>query len=379
MKKLKPAHKRFRIKVVIPILVVLSYAAIGSGLFVENKSNPTVSASLLNVADVNNDGNVDTSDLSYLRTKWGTADTIGDINKDGIVNIFDSSLLVSKWGATTAPTLWLPAADKPLGLHWVLGGTLNVNDPVQMGTKDFNGNTLPEPDVYDIDGELNTKATVDALKAKNKKVICYFDAGVYETYRSDAHKFPQSVIGNPDVGWDGSFWLDIRQTAILEPIMKARMQMCKDKGFDSIEPDEIDGWENDSGFPLTYQDQITYNRLLAQWAHEIGLSIGLKGDLIQVRDLVSYFDWTLNEECFQYNECTNPWDPNQNKEFPGLQLFVQQNKAVWVAEYKAYTTTAWSVICQTSQTNKFNTTRFKLGLPNNGGRMPCPTTSSAVW
>jgi len=33
------------------------------------------------------------------------------------------------------------------------------------------------------------------------------------------------------------------------------------------------------------------------------MSIGLKGDIDQVKDLVGYFDWTLNEECFQYQEC----------------------------------------------------------------------------
>lgn len=271
---------------------------------------------------------------------------------------------------------WKPTAAQRISLHWVLGGPLNVNNPVQMGLRDFQGNELPEPDVYDIDGEFNSAATVSYLQSKGKKVICYFDAGVYETYRTDAHRFqaltPQ-IWGNPDEGWNDSYWLDIRRVSELEPIMKARMQMCKDKGFDAIEPDEIDGWENDTGFPLTYQDQLNYNKALAQWAHELGMSIGQKGDIIQTRDLVNDFDWTLNEECYQYNECTNPYDPNLDREVPGLQLYVQQNKAVFIAEYKAYSTTKWTKICNDSAVNQFNTTRFKLGLPNKGGRMPCST------
>ena len=274
---------------------------------------------------------------------------------------------------------WKPTADQRLSLHWVLGGPLNINDPWQMGLRDFNGNALPEPDVYDIDGEFNTPETVAHLQARGKKVICYFDAGVYETYRLDAHKFraltPQ-IWGNADEGWDNSFWLDIRRVEELEPIMKARMQECKDKGFDAIEPDEIDGWENDTGFPLTYQDQLNYNKALARWAHEIGMSIGQKGDIIQTRDLVDDFDWTLNEECFQYNECTNPYDPILDRTFPGLQLYVQRNKAVFVAEYKAFDATKWTGICNKSTTNRFNTTRFKLGLPNKGGRKPCSTSSN---
>ena len=252
-----------------------------------------------------------------------------------------------------------------------------------MGLRDMTGATLPAPDVYDIDGELNTKATVDYLHSQGKKVICYFDAGVYESYRSDASKFPASVIGSPDEGWDGSNWLDIRQIDILKPIMQARVQMCKDKGFDAIEPDEITNWSNNPGFPITYQDQIVYNRAVASWAHAAGLSIGLKGDLEQAHDLVGDFDWTLNEECFQYSECTsitNEGGPGADgKDYPGLQLFVQANKAVWIAEYKSYSASAWTTVCNTSKTQHFNTTLFKLGLPNNGGRKPCATTSATQW
>ena len=275
---------------------------------------------------------------------------------------------------------WKPTADQPIAFHMVLANPLNVNDPKQMGLVDFNGNALPEPDVYDIDGEFNPAETVAYLQARGKKVVCYFDAGVYETYRTDAHKFeslsPQ-IWGNADIGWENSYWLDIRRIDELEPIMKARMQTCKDKGFDAIDPDEINGWENDTGFPLTYQDQLNYNKALARWAHELGLSIGQKGDITQTRDLVDDFDWTVNEECFQYRECTDPYDPVTDTFVPGLQLYVERNKAVFIMEYKRFSITRWDEICAESTTERFNTSRFKLGLPNRGGRMPC--TTSTEW
>jgi len=305
------------------------------------------------------------SGMLRVRAAAGTAIALGAI----IGHVPEARAQDGNW--------WKPAADQRVALHWVLGGPLNINDPKQMGLRDFNGAELPEPDVYDIDGDFNSPETISYLHGKGKKVICYFDAGVYETYRADAHKFqalsPQ-IWGNADEGWNDSYWLDIRRISDLEPIMKARMQSCKDKGFDAVEPDEIDGWENDTGFSLTYQDQLNYNKALARWAHELGLSIGQKGDLIQTRDLVEDFDWTLNEECFQYNECTNPYDPIIDKQVPGLQLYVQRNKAVFVAEYKAFTSTRWNNICAQSTSNRFNTTRFKLGLPNRGGRMPCSTS-----
>ena len=36
------------------------------------------------------------------------------------------------------------------------------------------------------------------------------------------------------------------------------MDSCRDKGFDGIEPDNIDGFMNDTGYDLTYKDQLAY-------------------------------------------------------------------------------------------------------------------------
>ncbi len=257
--------------------------------------------------------------------------------------------------ATPAPTggIWKPAMNTPW--QWMIDHPLDLNNAKDMGLVDPNGIALsaPPPLVYDIDGFMNSKATVDSLHTKGKKVICYLDVGAYETYRPDAYRFPASVIGNPDQGWNGSYWLDIRRTDILGPIMRDRMQMCKDKGFDAIEPDEIDGYSNSSGFPLTYQDQINYNKFIADMAHSMGMSIGLKGDIDQVKDLWPYFDWTLNEECFQYGECGL------------LQPFISAGKAVFQVEYQ----TSTGAFCSTANSMNFNAMKMPLSL--NGGRWPC--------
>lgn len=263
---------------------------------------------------------------------------------------------------------WHPGAVS-LPLYWALSGPINVNDPRQVGERDLTGKPLPAPAVLDIDGQMNTAATVAALHARGQKVICYFDAGVYETYRPDAAQFPKSVIGRKDGNWAGSYWLDIRQVSLLAPIMQARIQDCVAKGFDMVEPDEIDGWENSTGFPLTYMDQLTYNRAVAGWAHAAGVTILQKGDLIQTRDLVDYFDAVLNEECYRYQECTNPYNPITDQEQAGLQAYTQQDKAVWVAEY---TTNATTRMCRDAPGRHWNGARYRLGLPDTGGRQACP-------
>jgi hypothetical protein len=175
--------------------------------------------------------------------------------------------------------------------------------------------------VYDIDLFDNSALVVSSLHAQGRHVICYLDAGTWEGWRPDAGEFPASVLGSADPGWTNERWLDIRQLSVLEPIMQARLEMCKQKGFDGVEVDNVDGYANSTGFPLTAADQLAYNKWLASAAHALGLSIALKNDTGQVAQLEPYFDFALNEQCFQYSEC--------NKLAP----FVTAGKAVFEVEY----------------------------------------------
>ena len=118
--------------------------------------------------------------------------------------------------------------------------------------------------VYDIDGADNSAATVRAIHDQGARAVCYFSAGSYENWRDDKGRFPARVLGKPLDNWPGERWLDIRERDALIPIMRDRMRMCADKGFDAVEPDNVDGYQNDSGFPLTGRQQVRYNRALAR-------------------------------------------------------------------------------------------------------------------
>jgi hypothetical protein len=178
--------------------------------------------------------------------------------------------------------------------------------------------------MYDIDLFDASQSVIDQLHADGRVVICYFSAGSWEEWRPDAADFPSEVLGNDLEGWPGEKWLDIRRLDVLGPIMAARLDLAVHKNCDGVEPDNVDGYSNsnNTGFPLDAQDQRSYNIWLAEQAHARALSIGLKNDLDQILDLVSYFDWVLNEECFSYAECDL------------LTPFVQANKAVFGVEYK---------------------------------------------
>ena len=157
--------------------------------------------------------------------------------------------------------------------------------------------------VYEVDGFDTPARTVRKLQRKGRKVICYINVGSWENYRPDKGQFPKSVIGRKYDGYPDERWLDIRKYRAFAKPLKARFRMCAKKGFDAVEADNVAGYQNRTGFPLTAADQLEFNRWLARQAHRQGLSIGLKNDPSQVRQLVDDFDFAVVEQCFQYNEC----------------------------------------------------------------------------
>jgi hypothetical protein len=175
--------------------------------------------------------------------------------------------------------------------------------------------------VYEIDGADSPASLVKALRSRGRKVICYFSAGSYENFREDRDLIPPEVRGKQLDGWPEEQWLDVRQIEKLRPVVEARLDVCRRKGFHAVEFDNVDGYANDSGFPLTAQDQLRFNRFLAAEAHERGLAAGLKNDLDQIPQLVGDFDFHVNEQCFQYRECGR------------LLPFVHARKAVFTIEY----------------------------------------------
>jgi len=193
--------------------------------------------------------------------------------------------------------------------------------------------------LYDIDLFDTNIATIDLLHSKGAKVICYFSAGSFESWRNDADKFPDSIKGKKMDSWDER-WLDIRSKE-LRSIIRERLDLAKNKHCDGVEPDNVDGYSNDTGFDLSASDQLIFNKFLSSEAHRRGLSIGLKNDLDQIQELEPFFDFALNEQCHEYNECNL------------LAPFAVHHKAILNAEYadkyRNNTDGARDKMCQKSQ------------------------------
>src|SRR5438105_2024827 len=120
------------------------------------------------------------------------------------------------WAAQ--PSYWTPAPNT--SWQWQLTGVVDQSVNVAM---------------FDIDLFNNSASVVAALHAQGRRVICYVSVGSWEDFRPDAGSFPASVKGLALDGYPNERWLDIRNLDALAPIMGARLDMCKAKGFDGVE------------------------------------------------------------------------------------------------------------------------------------------------
>ena len=181
---------------------------------------------------------------------------------------------------------WVPSADETW--QYQLAGAIDVD---------------VDADILDVDLVSTRRSVIADLNERGRHVLCYVDAGSWEPYRPDSGRFPAAVKGRVVAGWEDERWLDIRRLDILRPIMGARLDRCAAKGFDGVEFDWIDGYTQDTGFPITKADQLRYDRWLARAAHARGLVVAQKNAPGLVTALVGTWDLAVVEECFQWAEC----------------------------------------------------------------------------
>lgn len=202
-------------------------------------------------------------------------------------------------------TWWQPSAG--ITFDWQLDDISASNT--------FSGN------VVDVDAFTTSAETVAALHAKGKKVIAYLSVGTFEDDRPDGSLLPKEVVGKKYDEWPHEKWVDIRQIDKLKPWLNSRFNMILKKGFDAIEPDNLDSYANTTGFDIDIEDTKKYIDFLITTAHNNGLGIGQKNVPELTEQYASKFDWALTEDAFKQG-----W---QND----LKLYIQLKKPVFAVEY----------------------------------------------
>jgi hypothetical protein len=201
---------------------------------------------------------------------------------------------------------WRPAP-RTAAWQWQLQGNLDLSLPAS---------------VYDVDGFEAKRSDLEALHRSGRKAICYLDVGSWESYRPDRDEFPAAVIGRRYEGFPDERWLDVSRFRLFRAPLEARIAMCAGKGFDAVEPDNLAGFENETGFAISAATQLRFNRWIAAQVHRRGMAVALKNDPRQVPQLLPSFDFAIVEECFQFDECGR------------FVPFVAAGKPVYEAEYE---------------------------------------------
>jgi hypothetical protein len=239
---------------------------------------------------------------------------------------------------------WQPA----VGTTWQIELLYPLND------------TSVNAEVYDIDLFNNNQSTIAALQQAGRKVICYFSAGSYENWRPDKDKFKESDLGKDLADWPGEKWLNISSDNVRQ-IMLDRLNMARDKGCDGVDPDNVDGYDNDNGLDLTQEDSIRFVNFLANAAHARNMSVGLKNAGAIIPSVIKNMQWSVNEQCAQYNECDT------------YAVFTQNGKPVFHIEYpkgdktnNAFAVTAQqkNKACDFPEAGNFSTVIKNMNLDN---------------
>jgi hypothetical protein len=227
----------------------------------------------------------------------------------------------------------------------------------------LTGTPLVEPvDATDIDGFDAAASTVSSLHGRGQHVICYIDVGTAENWRPDYGQFPSADLGSSN-GWPGEKWLNVSDPAI-RPIMAARFQMCQQKGFDAVEPDNMDGYENSTGFSISASQQAAYDEWVAQEVHSLGMAVFQKNDPEQAATLQPSFDGALDEQCNEYSECSS------------FAPYVSAGKPVLDAEYQS---SLYPGFCSADAAAHIMGALYALGLDGSTYK-PCfgPSTTSGA-
>ncbi len=190
--------------------------------------------------------------------------------------------------------------------YWQLDGTVDLSKNV---------------DVYDIDSRLVSEKDIVKLKKKGIIVVCYFSAGTVESWRIDKNQFSVDVIGKPLKEWPNEYWLNISVFNRFKEVMENRIKYLQQIGCDAVEADNIDGYDNDTGFKLSYKHSIDYVKWLASYTHSLGMLFGLKNAADIVEQVEPYVDFAIVEECQKYNECE------------AYTYLIQKGKPVFAVEY----------------------------------------------
>ncbi|KAJ6522194.1 glycoside hydrolase family 114 protein [Mycena vulgaris] len=209
-----------------------------------------------------------------------------------------------------------------------LGGPYTPASDVLVVTRDSTAS--PVPGLYNI-------CYINAFQTQP-------DAKSFWTSSANAglllHTSSGALFEDPD--WPGEYFLDTRTDAnrqAIAVILNGWIDDCKTKGFNAIEPDNLDTFTRSTGL-LTAANNLALAKLFTDHAHSAGLAVAQKntgGELGSSGKSTVGFDFAVAEECQAFEECDSYTD-------------VYGNNMIEI-EYTDNGVSAWNAACKARGAN----------------------------
>ncbi|KAF8179341.1 glycoside hydrolase family 114 protein [Mycena galopus ATCC 62051] len=211
-----------------------------------------------------------------------------------------------------------------------IGGPYTPASDVRVVTRDSTAS--PVPGLYNVCyiNAFQTQADAKSFWTCMSFLLTSAHAGLL------LHKSSGALFEDPD--WPGEYFLDTRTDAnrqAIAVILNGWIDGCETKGFNAIEPDNLDTFTRSDGL-LTAADNLALAKLFTAYAHSVGMAVAQKNagsELGSSGKSTAGFDFAVAEECQEYKECNSYTDVYGNNM---IEIeYTDNGISVWNAACKA--------------------------------------------
>jgi hypothetical protein len=195
-----------------------------------------------------------------------------------------------------AAFMGVPQGDAAAAL-WIPGGTVDWQVQATGALT-----TTARYDMLIVPLYWRDRADLAPIVETGTRVVCTLHAGIWSADWPDADRFTPGMLGKRVWGEPAQRWIDIRQTGV-RSLIAERLDHARAIGCSGIDAYRVDSWFENTGIRIGKGDQLAFNRWLANEAHARGLSIGLRGAVDLIPDLIDWYDFATVEGCLERADC----------------------------------------------------------------------------
>ncbi|KAH8817913.1 glycoside hydrolase family 114 protein [Flagelloscypha sp. PMI_526] len=202
--------------------------------------------------------------------------------------------------AMLSPVLAAPRAQEAIKLFdpsgdfdYQIGGSFTPDSSVKTVSRDYESGEVAKG-LYNV-------CYINAFQSQPGEALAWWE--------KNAKDLLLQKNGKPylDPDWDEYIFdttTDAKRQALAK-IVKPWIDTCAKKGFNAIEPDNLDTFTRFQ--ELSQAGNLAFARILSDYAHSLGMAFAQKNtaSLTSADKIAGGFDFAVAEECANFKECSN--------------------------------------------------------------------------